>query len=184
MTQKDDKQCTILELGTGCGLVGLVLGSLCENSRLILTDVDDGSLKLAADNARKSRGIFNSVWECRSLDWKEPNKFNFDGSLAFIVASDCTYNSDSIPHLVRTISDLVQRSTELHKSSPSPQIIVSTKKRHPSEAIFFELMNKSGFEQKEHTTVSMPDQYRESVVQDVEMVDVCVFERPIKKSSI
>lgn len=175
--QKDDKQCNVLELGTGCGLVGLVLGSLCENSRLILTDIDDGSLKLAAENAQKSRETFNSVWDCRPLDWKEPHKFKFDGNLTFIVASDCTYNSDSIPHLVRTISDLVRRSTELHKDSPCPRVIVSTKRRHPSEAVFFNLMSEARFEQKEHTTISMPDQYRESVLHDIEVVDVYVFER-------
>ncbi|KAI4169243.1 MAG: hypothetical protein LQ343_005831 [Gyalolechia ehrenbergii] len=180
LTQQDDRQCTILELGTGCGLVGLVLGSLMQNSRLILTDVDEGSLKLATENAQKTREIFNSVWECRFLDWKEPRKFTFDGNLTFIVASDCTYNPDSIPHLVQTIADLAQRSVETHKEAPSPQVIVSTKRRHPSEAIFFELMSKSGFEQKEHTTVSVHDQYRESVGQDIGIVDIYIFERPMK----
>ncbi|KAL8938089.1 MAG: hypothetical protein Q9211_003367 [Gyalolechia sp. 1 TL-2023] len=175
--RQDDKQCTILELGTGCGLVGLVLGSLRQNSRLILTDIDEGSLKLTTDNAQKSRELFNSVCECRSLDWKEPHKFTCVESLTFIIASDCTYNTDSIPHLAQTISELAQRSMELHQEALSPQVIVSTKKRHPSEAIFFDLMSKAGFEQKEHTTVSMHDQYRESIGQDVEVVDVYVFER-------
>ncbi|KAL8937166.1 MAG: hypothetical protein Q9216_004564 [Gyalolechia sp. 2 TL-2023] len=177
VTQHDDKQCTILELGTGCGLVGLVLGSLIQNSRLILTDVNERSLKLATENAKRSREVFNCVWECRFLDWKEPDKFTFDGHLTFIVASDCTYNPDSIPHLAHTISDLAQRSADLHKEAPSPQVIVSTKNRHPSEAIFFELMSKAGFKQKEHMTVPMHDQYREFVGEELELVEVYVFER-------
>ncbi|KAL9028863.1 MAG: hypothetical protein Q9196_002830 [Gyalolechia fulgens] len=95
----------------------------------------------------------------------------------------CEENGESIarhiciPHLAQTISELAQRSMELHQEALSPQVIVSTKKRHPSEAIFFDLMSKAGFEQKEHTTVSMHDQYRESIGQDVEVVDVYVFER-------
>lgn len=177
--QAGEKQHKILELGTGCGMVGLVLGSMSQNSRLILTDEDDDSLALATENAQKSREVFNSVWECRSLDWREPHRFSLDGNLGLIVASDCTYNSGSIPCLVQTISDLVQQSNEMHKESPTPRIIVSTKRRHPSEAMFVELMEKSGFDQLEHATIPMHDRHRESMGMELEVVDVYIYERRI-----
>ena len=165
----EEEQPAILELGTGCGMVGLVLASLHPKSRLILTDEDDRSLQLAARNALKSREVFNSVWECRTLDWKEPQKFFLDRSLGLIVASDCTYNSDSIPDLVQTMADLVRRSVEIHKGAPSPKILVSTKRRHASEGIFLELMGKSGFKYKRS---------RLPIGQGSESVDIYIFEQP------
>ncbi|KAL8843516.1 MAG: hypothetical protein Q9170_000020 [Blastenia crenularia] len=177
MWQPDEQQSSIIELGTGCGLVGLVLGSMRHNSRLILTDVDDGALKLAKENAQISREMFNSTWECRSLDWTEPQKFVFNDKLTLIVASECIYNSDSIPLLVQTMSDLVQRSIELRKESPGPKIVVSTKRRHDSEAMFFTMMIASGFEETVHAIVPLHDRYRESVGIDLEVVNIYIFQR-------
>ncbi|KAL8653662.1 MAG: hypothetical protein Q9226_003761 [Calogaya cf. arnoldii] len=167
---------TILELGTGCGTVGLAFG-LRSDCRLILTDVDGEALTYAEHNAQRSQNTFNSVWECSALDWSEPDQFKFDQPLDFIVASECIYNPDSIPDLVRTMSSLVRRSNELKKGLAQPQIIVSTKVRHPSEAAFFDLMKESKFEQKEHVSIPIHDQYRESIGQDLEVVHIYIFEK-------
>ncbi|KAL8922935.1 MAG: hypothetical protein Q9208_004897 [Pyrenodesmia sp. 3 TL-2023] len=173
------KQYSVLELGTGCGMVGLVLASMSQsqNCRLILTDVDDDSLRLAKYNASKSREGFNSVWETRILDWKEPQNFTLNQKLGLIVASDCIYNADHIPDLVRTMSDLVKHSQELCKESAGPKILISTKTRHSSEKVFFKLMNKAGFKQMAHETVPMRDGFRELIGQEVEVVHIHVFER-------
>lgn len=176
MRQPHMTQYSILELGTGCGLVGLVLASMSKNCRLILTDLDEDSLRLATRNAQKSREVFDSVWECSTLEWSEPHKFRADENLALVVASDCIYNSDSIPDLVRTIAHLVRRTREPPKASLGPRVLVSTKRRHSSEDMFFDLMSKAGFKQQEHATIPMYDRYRESTGQAFEQVDIYIFE--------
>ncbi|KAL9605172.1 MAG: hypothetical protein Q9219_000106 [cf. Caloplaca sp. 3 TL-2023] len=146
------------------------------DAMVILTDEDHDALRLATDNAQKCGGKL----ECRSLDWRDPHNFVLDGPVGLIVASDCIYSSESIPHLVQAISSLVQRSSDVHKQSLGPKIIVSTKRRHPSEVMFFELMTKFGFEQLEHQTMPMHDHYRESTEQDLEAVDIHIYERRVK----
>ncbi|KAL8908769.1 MAG: hypothetical protein Q9207_000626 [Kuettlingeria erythrocarpa] len=178
-----NKQSSVLELGTGCGMIGLMLASMSQsqNCRLILTDVDDDSLRLAKRNANKSRGEFNSVWETRILDWKEPQDFTLNQKLGLIVASDCIYNADNIPDLVRTLCHLVRLSRKLCKESADlkgPKILISTKRRHFSEEIFFPLMSEAGFKQTAHETVSISDRYRESIGKELEVVNIHVFEPP------
>ncbi|KAL8916546.1 MAG: hypothetical protein Q9172_006247 [Xanthocarpia lactea] len=172
----DEGPFNILELGTGCGTVGLAFG-IRWDCQLLLTDVDDDALKYAIQNARKSRDSFNSVWECRALDWSSPDRFQLDRPLDFIVASECIYNPDSIPDLVRTMASLVRQSNGLRAGSPQPKIMVSTKVRHSSEAAFFDLMEESGFEQKKHVSIPIADRYREFVCQDLEVVEIYIFEQ-------
>lgn len=119
----------------------------------------------------------DSIREWRPLDWEDPQSFTLDGSLDFIVASDCIYNSDSIPHLVRTITELERRATELRDRVPGPKVVISTKVRHSSESIFFTLLKDHGFEQEKHTSIEMPDKYRQSTGQGLETVDVYIFKR-------
>ncbi|KAL8703062.1 MAG: hypothetical protein Q9201_003762 [Fulgogasparrea decipioides] len=176
LQQPGSEQFNILELGTGCGIVGLVLGSIHSDCRALLTDLDEDALKFGRINAQRSPKALNSTRECRPLDWGEPNEFTLDRQLDFIVASDCTYNVDSIPDLVRTIADLVQQSERIRIQWLTPKVVVSTKVRHPSEAIFFELMEKTGFEQKEHASIPMDDRHRASIGQELEVVDIYVFE--------
>ncbi|CAO1596452.1 hypothetical protein XANCAGTX0491_000297 [Xanthoria calcicola] len=180
--QHRDLPCTVLELGSGCGTVGLAFG-IRSDCRLLLTDVDDNALTYARQNARRSRDTFNSVWECLALDWSEPDRLKLDRPLDFIIASECIYNPDSIPDLVRTMSSLVRQSNRLKEGSPPPQIVVSTKVRHSSEAAFFDLMKESNYEAKQHVSVPVPDRYRESTRQDLEVVHIYIFEKQIESVS-
>ncbi|KAL9581382.1 MAG: hypothetical protein Q9212_003935 [Teloschistes hypoglaucus] len=169
------KALNILELGAGCGIVGLVLGSIFPRSRTLLTDIDDDALRFAGINALKCTRALASIREWRPLDWEDPQSFTLDGTLDFIVASDCIYNTDSIPHLVRTITALERRVVELREGVPGPKVVLSTKVRHSSESIFFTLLKDQGFEQEQHTSISMPDKYRQSTGQELELVDVYIF---------
>ncbi|KAL8773168.1 MAG: hypothetical protein Q9209_001844 [Squamulea sp. 1 TL-2023] len=166
----------VLELGSGCGTAGLAFGMRL-NCHLILTDVDEDALRYAEKNARKSRNTSNRVWESRALDWSELDPLKLDRPLDFVVASECIYNPDSIPDLVRTISYLVRQSSGLDAARPQPKIIVSTKVRHSSEAAFFGLMEESGFDQKKHVSIPIQDQYRESIGQNLEVVHIYTFEK-------
>ncbi|KAI4253191.1 MAG: hypothetical protein LQ352_003842 [Teloschistes flavicans] len=177
------KALSVLELGTGCGIVGLVFGSIVPHSWAVLTDLDDDALRFAGINAQRCPRALDSTREWRPLDWKDPQSFTLDRTLDFIVASDCTYNSDSIPHLVHTINELEQRVTELGDGVPGPKVLISTKVRHPSESMFFTLLKDHGFEKEEYTSIAMPDKYRQSTGQDLETVDVYIFKRNTSATS-
>ncbi|KAL9578477.1 MAG: hypothetical protein Q9203_007081 [Teloschistes exilis] len=140
-------------------------------------DIDDDALKFAGINALKCPRAQDSIRELRPLDWKDPQSFTLDGTLDFIVASDCIYNSDSIPPLVYTIIELERRVMKLRKGAPGPKVMISTKVRHWSESMFFKLLEEYGFEQEEHTSIPMPDQYRQSTGEELETVDVYIFKR-------
>ena len=103
------------------------------------------------------------------LDWGEPlprmiAKQQFD----LVVLSDCTYNPDSMPGLVKTLSSLA-------RVSPNALTVVSLKKRHDSEVIFFDLMAGANFIEVEHSAISLPDRCRTETRQDLEMVEVYVY---------
>ena len=179
---QSDLSLSIVELGTGCGMVGLAYGTR-SNCRVILTDVDHDALEYASRNCIQAEVSYNNASSTRVLDWSKPVELELDRPIDFLIVSECIYNPDSICDLVRTISSLVQQSSGLKKMgnevrSPRPQIVVSTKVRHPSEAAFFDLMRVSKFEQKQHISIPIHDKFRESTGQELEVVHIYIFENP------
>ncbi|KAL8814186.1 MAG: hypothetical protein Q9223_006575 [Gallowayella weberi] len=175
----DDAPLSMLELGTGCGTAGLAFG-IRWSCHTILTDENDEALIFAKRNVQEFSSTYKSAWECHPINWSQPQNYRLERPLDFILASECVYNPDSIPGLVHTISYLVRQSNRLKKGEPKPKVIVSTKTRHPSEAAFFDLMTASGFEQNEHASIPVPDGYRESTGQELEVVHIYVFEHLIE----
>ncbi len=159
----------ILELGSGCGLVGLQIADLCSTSDVLLTDLSDAMdiLNHNVERARftSSRGKLATA----VLDWDEAlpelvAKKRFD----LVILSDCTYNPDSVPGLVRTLSSVA-------KISPNALVVVSLKVRHDSEAIFFDLMADAGFAEAEHAAIPLPDRCRSDSGQELEVVEVYIY---------
>ncbi|MCJ1276720.1 hypothetical protein MMC21_004527 [Puttea exsequens] len=158
----------VLELGSGCGIVGLQAANLFPQHEVVLTDLPQ-AMEILTHNANLSSS--RGKTEIAIVDWSEQlprpvQQRPFD----IILVSDCTYNSDSIPALVGTLY-------MLSEVSPSVLIVVSTKRRHESEKIFFELMDKTSFESIEHIAVALPDQTRVVAGQKLENVDIHVFKR-------
>ncbi|KAL6716372.1 hypothetical protein ACLMJK_005938 [Lecanora helva] len=158
-----------IELGSGCGIVGLELAHLCPASDVFLTDLPDAMeiLNYNISKARFSsrRGQVISA----ALDWEKP-LFNdiWTAKHDLIVVSDCTYNSDSIPALVKTLSMLIE-------ISPTALIVVSMKVRHESEGIFFDLIANAGLIEADRVTIPLPDRQRESVGQSLVPVDIYTY---------
>ena len=161
----------ILELGSGCGLVGLHVADLCSTSDVLLSDLPD-AMDILNHNVEHVRFVSSKGRVATAvLDWEEclPErvvKQNFD----LVIVSDCTYNSDSIPVLVKTL-------TSVAENSPDALVVVSMKVRHDSEAIFFDLMEGAEFLETEHTAIPLPDRYRRETGQGLEIVDIYVYRR-------
>ena len=132
----------VLELGSGCGIVGIALAHLFP-CNVTLTDLPDALVMLQA-NISLATPMNGSRVQTLPLDWfDEAPSFLPNERLDLIVMADCTYNSDTIPSLVHTIFALCQEH-------PEALIVVSLKRRHASEAVFFELMSDAGLAQVDH----------------------------------
>lgn len=159
----------ILELGTGCGIVGLEFRYLVRESHVLLTDLP-AAMKILNQNAQFVRNMFDKGHlATMEFDWEALSPHTLTKHWTdIILVSDCTYNSDSIPGLVRSLAALME-------VSPTALIVVSMKVRHDSEAVFFDLMAGAGLASIEHTAIPLPDRTRTDIGQALEVVDVYVY---------
>ena len=161
----------MLELGSGCGIVGLETARLWPSSNILLTDLPE-AMEILNCNVSKARESSNTNKVTTAiLDWDTGlPKLIKQCQHDLVMVSDCTYNSDSIPALVKTLAAVIERS-------PAALVVVSMKVRHDSEAIFFDVMAEAGFVKAEHHAVALPDRERADTGQVLESVDIFLFGR-------
>ncbi|KAF9629933.1 putative Nicotinamide N-methyltransferase [Lasiodiplodia theobromae] len=143
------KKLHVLELGTGCGIVGISLAQIIPDCEVTLTDLPEAR-EIAEKNIEGMNPAMSSSATFVPLDWDEelPQVVR-ERQYDLVIISDCTYNPDSSPALVNTLKALAARS-------PKAIIVMGMKVRHESEAIFFELMKKGGFIQAVQTRQPLP----------------------------
>lgn len=126
----------VIELGCGCGIVGIALAQMLPQCAVTLTDLTEAA-EIAMRNIEQAHLARGSTVNFDVLDWdQDPLPNQFDRPTDIILVSDCTYNVDSLPSLVRVLDVLTGRS-------PGALILVAAKRRHDSEAIFFDLMRNA-----------------------------------------
>lgn len=140
----------VVELGAGCGIVGIALATMHSNCEIILTDLPEVA-EIVTRNINDAAPRAPASITFQTLDWDEPAPDLARRPIDLILVSDCTYNADSLPALVSVLGRLVQ-------GSPRALILVALKRRHESEAIFFDLMRAAGFESS-HAALSLPAQW-------------------------
>jgi predicted nicotinamide N-methyase len=114
----NDKKC--IELGSGCGLLGLVMCSM--GLQTTLTDLEYVVVNILQDNVKRNLWILNQHRhennflldaQVKILDWTvtrlRPPEFTppYD----YIVATDCVYSLDLIHHFVRCINELANEKS-------------------------------------------------------------------------
>lgn len=138
-TSRSSNPFRAIELGAGCGIVGIGLAQMMPSCEVILTDLSE-ALEVMERNAAEAPLNQRSKTLIRTLDWEEALPADIcQEQCNAILVSDCTYNPDSLPALIRILGLLSQQS-------PAAAVIVALKRRHESEAIFFELMQSVGFQ--------------------------------------
>lgn len=143
------RKLAVIELGSGCGIVGIGLAQLLPDCQVLLTDLPEAE-EIITRNIKASTVPESSSVSFRVLDWEAPIPASVaDRYFDLILVSDCTYNSDSIPALVKTLSALAKRS-------PEAVVVISMKVRHASEQVFFELMDGCRLDIIDHTTIPLP----------------------------
>ncbi|KAK5689898.1 hypothetical protein LTR97_012658 [Elasticomyces elasticus] len=138
-----------IELGCGCGSVGISLAQSVPDCDVLLTDLSEVT-ELVEANIERMNPAMSSKVHFEPLDWEQPLPEKMQHRKNdLIIVSECTYNSDTLQPLVSTLSNLVTRS-------PKAVIVVSTKTRHDSEAVFFDLMRKANFVEAGSLRIPLP----------------------------
>ncbi|CAG8090227.1 unnamed protein product [Penicillium salamii] len=127
----------VVELGAGCGIVGIGLAQMLSHCSVLLTDLPEVE-EIITRNINETRPANVSSVRYQNLDWEQPPDDLCSQPIALILVSDCTYNADSLPVLVSCLDRLV-------RTSPEAIVLVSLKRRHESETVFFDLMRSAGF---------------------------------------
>ena len=162
-----ERPAQIIELGSGCGIVGIAYGQMLPRCNVLLTDLPEAMDTLELNRVQARCPTETTLEQC-ILNWDNPLPAEARKHYDLILISDCTYNSDSSPALVRTLKSLLMES-------PQALVLVSMKMRHASELIFFELMREVGLVEEEQTKILLPDQWREQCGLELEQIEVYLF---------
>ncbi|KAB8336766.1 hypothetical protein FH972_021075 [Carpinus fangiana] len=166
-----------IELGTGVGLVGIALAHLryahsTGATKMLLTDVESAR-PLAERNVAElvrigaMKDLAQVACSFLALDWEAALPVAVaEQAFDVVLVSDCTYNPDSGLALVRTLTALAQRSEGL-------LVMVASKQRHESEAVFWERMKDARFIVVDRLTIKAPMGLNEE--DEPEMIAVHLF---------
>ncbi|CZR61207.1 uncharacterized protein PAC_11103 [Phialocephala subalpina] len=156
----------ILELGAGCGIVGLTFAhSLPDISTITLTDLPEATeiLDLNLSPANFTPKSASTTISHQVLDWSEPLPSNISSTKwDLVLVADCTYNPDVVPDLVKTLG-------RVRGGSRGVVVLLAMKVRHESEMVFFDLMGESSFEVIEKCKIPLP------MVDDEEGQEIEIF---------
>lgn len=147
LTEEKSKRLRVLEVGAGCGIVGIALSQLrkCE---VVLTDLEDAQ-EIMQSNVDCATPCSGSSLKRQVLAWGA-GLDNLDGSkFDVVLVSDCIYNPDSSVLLVQTLKTLTEQN-------PHVLIFVAFKRRHDADDIFFQHMQKNELRVAEKSTIVLP----------------------------
>jgi predicted nicotinamide N-methyase len=140
----------VIELGSGCGIVGISLAQTIPDCEVILTDLPEAQ-EIAQRNIDNMKPAKSSTVIFRPLNWEETLPPDItDMIFDLVLVADCTYNPDSSPALVDTFCKLIKRS-------PEAVILVAMKVRHQDELIFFDLMKEADFLEASKISIPLPE---------------------------
>ena len=157
----------VLELGAGCGIVGIALAQCFPHCIVQLTDLAEAQ-GILFENLIQATPATDSSLQSLTLNWHaESQAVSLRRGFALVIVSDCIYNADSCPDLVRTLS-------RVSSTSPGVMILVAVKRRHDSEEVFFDLMRNAQMQLLERATIGLPDELY-NLDRDVKMPEVELY---------
>lgn len=144
---KSNVHLNVLELGSGCGIVGLSIAQLRGNCNVTLTDLSLASEIIRKNIQQQKQAIFQVLdWDSEVPEDISSQNFNI------IVIADCMYNVDAAPALVGVVTQLI-------RTSPHTHLVIAHKKRHGSEEQFFVLLKDAGMVLKANTRLGIEDNH-------------------------
>ncbi|GAO14176.1 hypothetical protein UVI_02001890 [Ustilaginoidea virens] len=164
----------VLELGCGVGILGIGLSAVyprgVRECTILMTDLGEAEARarsnvglLRQQRFGSDRGYAQVLYE--NLDWESGQQGRFgsrvqDRRWDLIMLSDCTYNADSIPALVGTLSALHRLNLEFPAAESeepfSTKVFVATKPRHDDELVLFGMMADERWTMLDKLTLPLP----------------------------
>lgn len=95
--------CRVLELGSGCGLLGMVASRLPGVKYIAFSDYDSGCLRLIEENARINCKI---PYDVEFLQWGSKSSLKTH-SFDLIVGSDLIYSKDIVLPLFKSVQEYI-----------------------------------------------------------------------------
>ncbi|KAL2022429.1 hypothetical protein VTK56DRAFT_5258 [Thermocarpiscus australiensis] len=170
---RQDRPLNILELGCGVGVLGIGMARILSSMKperatscILMTDLHEAEERARANIARQARGLADASTEVdfEALDWEDGKHGAFGKKVQsrawdLVVLSDCIYNADMLPLLIKTLSAIHSHSARQSAESEEPvktDVFLTTKPRHHSEKILMDLMSADGWLVRERTSVPLP----------------------------
>lgn len=132
---------SILELGSGTGLTGIVAAKQCALSRITLTDCHSQVLRLLEENVALN-GCRRDTVRVLHLNWDSPSLDNVDGLSPppdYVLAADVVYDETIFQPLVNVLTLLSSRNSRIKI------ILASTVRNSNTLTEFLALIERSGF---------------------------------------
>lgn len=147
LTRDKARRLRVLEVGAGCGIVGIALSQL-RKSDIVLTDLEDAQ-DIMQSNVDCAAPASGSSLKRQVLGWGAGLGDLENARFDLVLVSDCIYNPDSSVLLVETLK-------ELSNQNPNLVIFVAFKRRHDADDVFFEHMQKCELRVVEQGTIKLP----------------------------
>ncbi|XP_055711536.1 protein-lysine N-methyltransferase EEF2KMT [Phlebotomus papatasi] len=132
---------TILELGAGVGMAGIVLAQIIKTSRIYLTDFHEKVLSILQENLNENPPENDNVVHVCQFDWfseVDYEKLSKTCCPDIIYAADVIYDSDIFPALCQVLMRFIN-------SHNSPRIIIScTVRNEKTYEDFIEKLDNCG----------------------------------------
>ena len=104
---------SVLELGAGCGLAGIVASKLKGVERVVWTDYDHGSLQLLEENSQENctcKSFVHFLEWGKSIDAEVRSDNEYpDGGFRLVVGTDLIYCKEVIEPLFHTVNDVMHK---------------------------------------------------------------------------
>lgn len=129
----EDPDSGVVELGSGTGLVGMVVHQLSREKRVWLTDGNAEVVsRLRANVALNGQDEEGHV-SVRQLDWNLPVTTPLDvGPAPLVLGADVIYDPELVPGLVRTVCHLLSAGADGGRGGGRPQALVCALVRAPA----------------------------------------------------
>ncbi|XP_010679922.1 calmodulin-lysine N-methyltransferase isoform X2 [Beta vulgaris subsp. vulgaris] len=114
---------SVIELGAGYGLAGLIIAATSEASEVMITDGNPQVVEYIQRSTAANPGAFgNTIVKPKLLHWNQEEIVTLSHKFDYLIASDCTFFKEFHKDLVRTVKLL------LKESGPSEAIFFSPKR--------------------------------------------------------
>ncbi|GAB0093324.1 protein-lysine N-methyltransferase EEF2KMT [Sergentomyia squamirostris] len=103
---------TVIELGAGIGMAGIVLAQIANNCKILLTDFHERVLNFLIENIKEnSLGSNNNSLQAIPFDWtseEDLEKIRRDHTPDIVYAADVVYDSEIFPALCRVLKNFIK----------------------------------------------------------------------------